>query len=44
MLRHLILLPKDLIELLDLSNKNLLSENFDSWHKVLPLYPISPTN
>ena len=35
---------EDLIELLDLSNKNLLSENFDSWQKVLPLYPISPTN
>jgi len=35
---------EDLIELLDLSNKNLLNANVDSWQKVLPLYPISPTN
>ena len=34
----------DLKELLDLSNKNLLNSNVDSWKKVLPLYPISPTN
>lgn len=33
---------KDLKELLDLSNKNLLSKN--SWQTVLPLYPISPIN
>ena len=35
---------EDLIELLDLSNKNLLNANVNSWQKVLPLYPISPTN
>ena len=35
---------KDLKELLDLSNKNLLNSNVDSWRKVLPLYPISPIN
>ena len=35
---------EDLIELLDLSNKNLLNANVDSWQKVLPLYPISPIN
>ena len=35
---------KDLKELLDLSNKNLLNSNIDSWRKVLPLYPISPIN
>jgi len=35
---------KDLKELLDLSNKNLLDSNVDSWQKVLPLYPISPIN
>ena len=35
---------KDLKELLDLSNKNLLNANVDSWQKVLPLYPISPIN
>ena len=34
----------DLKELLDLSNKNLLNANGDSWQKVLPLYPISPIN
>ena len=34
---------EDLKELLDLSNKNLLNENINSWQKVLPLYPISPT-
>jgi len=33
---------EDLKELLDLSNKNLLNSNVDSWRKVLPLYPISP--
>jgi len=33
---------EDLIELLDLSNKNLLNSN--EWQKVLPLYPISPIN
>jgi len=35
---------EDLKELLDLSNKNLLNSNLDSWHKVLPLYLISPIN
>jgi len=35
---------EDIIELLDLSNKNLLNANVESWQKVLPLYPISPTN
>ncbi len=32
----------DLKELLDLSNKNCLNHNLNSWQKVLPLYPISP--
>ncbi|MDA9700645.1 molecular chaperone [Prochlorococcus sp. AH-736-L23] len=35
---------EDLKELLNLSNKNLLNSNVDSWEKVLPLYPISPIN
>ena len=35
---------EDLKELLDLSNKNLLNANVNSWKKVLPLYPISPIN
>ena len=35
---------EDLKELLDLSNKNLVNSNIDSWRKVLPLYPISPIN
>ena len=35
---------EDLKELLDLSNKNLLNSDIDSWRKVLPLYPISPIN
>ncbi len=35
---------EDLKELIDLSNKNLLNSNLDSWKKVLPLYPISPIN
>ncbi len=35
---------EDLKELLDLSNKNLLHSDLDSWRKVLPLYPISPIN
>ncbi|MDC3148702.1 molecular chaperone [Prochlorococcus sp. AH-716-I05] len=35
---------EDLKELLDLSNKNLLNSNVDSWKKVQPLYPISPIN
>ena len=35
---------EDLKEPLDLSNKNLLGSNVDSWRKVLPLYPISPIN
>ena len=33
---------EDLTELLDLSNKNFLNSNVNSWQKVLPLYPISP--
>ena len=35
---------EDIKELLNLSNKNLLNTNIDSWQKVLPLYPISPIN
>ena len=35
---------EDLTELLDLSNKNFLKANINSWQKVVPLYPISPTN
>ena len=35
---------KDLKELLNLANKNLLNSNLDSWTNVLPLYPISPIN
>ena len=35
---------KDLKELLDLSNKNTLNTNVNSWQNVLPLYPISPIN
>jgi len=35
---------EDLKELLNLSNKNLLNSNVESWKKVLPLYPISPIN
>ena len=35
---------KDLTELLNLSNKNLLNINVKSWQNVLPLYPISPIN
>ena len=35
---------EDLKGLLDLSNKNLLNANLNSWQKVLPLYPISPIN
>ena len=35
---------KDLKELLDLANKNLLNSNVNSWRKVLPLYPMSPIN
>ena len=35
---------EDLRELLDLANRNLLNTNFNSWEKVLPLYPISPIN
>ncbi len=34
----------DLTKLLDLSNKNFLNANVNSWQKVLPLYPISPIN
>ena len=35
---------KDLKELLDLANKNLLNTNENTWEKILPLYPISPIN
>ena len=34
----------DLIDLLDLSNKNLGIPNLNSWQQVLPLYPLSPIN
>ena len=34
----------DLKELLDLSNKNFLNANVNSWQKVLPLYTTSPIN
>ena len=35
---------EDIKELLDLSNKNFLNTNINSWEKVLPLYPFSPIN
>ena len=35
---------EDLTELLDLSNKNSFITSENSWQKVFPLYPISPTN
>ena len=35
---------EDLRELLDLSNKNTLNRDINSWQKVLPLYPLSPVN
>jgi len=35
---------EDLKELLDLSNKNLINTNINSWQQVSPLYPISPIN
>ena len=35
---------EDLKELLNLSDKNSQDTNFNSWDKVLPLYPISPIN
>ena len=35
---------EDLRELLDLSNKNFLNVDVNSWQKVLPLYLISPIN
>ena len=35
---------EDLKQLLDLSNKNFLNLDVNSWQKVLPLYPISPIN
>ena len=35
---------EDLKELLNLSNKKQNISNFNSWEKVLPLYPISPIN
>ena len=35
---------EDLKELLNLSDKNSQESNFNSWDKVLPLYPISPIN
>ena len=34
----------DLKELLDLSNKNFLNANINTWQKVIPLYPTSPIN
>ena len=35
---------EDLKELLNLSNKNLLNADLNTWQKVLPLYPLSPIN
>ncbi len=35
---------EDLKELLNLSNKNLNHSRLNTWHKVLPLYPMSPIN
>ena len=35
---------EDLKELLNLSNKNSQHSSSNTWEKVLPLYPISPTN
>ena len=35
---------EDLKELLNLSDKNLQDSIYNSWDKVLPLYPISPIN
>ena len=35
---------EDLTQLLDLSNRDFLNSNVNSWQKVLPLYPISPIN
>ena len=35
---------EDLRELLNLSNKDFLNTNINSWQKVFPLYPISPIN
>ena len=35
---------KDLKELLNLADKNSQDSKFNSWEKVLPLYPISPIN
>ena len=35
---------EDLKELLNLSDKDSKESNFNSWDKVLPLYPISPIN
>lgn len=35
---------EDLKELLNLSDKNSQESNYNSWDKVLPLYPISPIN
>ena len=35
---------EDLKELLNLTDNNSLDSNFNSWDKVLPLYPISPIN
>tara|TARA_B100000131_G_scaffold304454_1_gene329491 strand:+ start:151 stop:792 length:642 start_codon:yes stop_codon:yes gene_type:complete len=37
-------IKKDLEELLFLSNINLKKSIFNSWEKVLPLYPLSPIN
>ena len=35
---------EDLTELLNLSSKNLLNANVNSWQKVMPIYPLSPIN
>ena len=35
---------EDLKELLNLSNQNMKITKFNYWEKVLPIYPLSPTN
>ncbi len=35
---------EDLRELLNLSNQNMKTTKYDYWDKVVPIYPLSPTN